>query len=106
MKLNRLGRKSGVGFYQYETPESEAVVDADVEQIVSTYRSGDQDTAFDLQDVRQVIRAMAVEGEAVLKSGIVNDSRQVDLATIHGFGFPSHLGGAMFWARRQVVNQS
>jgi 3-hydroxyacyl-CoA dehydrogenase len=41
---------------------------------------------------------MANEGKRVLEEGMALRAVDIDIAAIHGYGFPPWRGGPMFWA--------
>ena len=45
---------------------------------------------------RSVIAAIAAEGEAILREGVVTRREDIDLVMVHGYGYPAHKGGPMF----------
>ena len=101
MKTNRLGRKTLAGFYRYEGSDGPPQPDPELHAILADYQQP-KSRAFDSSDVTRILLAMADEGRRMLDSGVVEDSRDLDLATIFGFGFPAHLGGVMFFGEREV----
>ena len=44
---------------------------------------------------------MINEAALLLKEGIAARPSDVDLVMVNGYGFPSHEGGPLFWAKRQ-----
>ena len=44
--------------------------------------------------------AIVLEASYLLDDEMVNDPRDIDLCIIHGFSFPQHHGGILFWADR------
>ncbi len=111
VKLGRTGRKSGAGFYKYETPGSLPTLDPDVLPILEPYVSGSLSPNSELQSgepeartrwiIESVLAATALEASRILDDEIVADHRDIDLAIINGFSFPKHEGGILFWADRQ-----
>ncbi|HMB75339.1 MAG TPA: 3-hydroxyacyl-CoA dehydrogenase family protein, partial [Kiloniellaceae bacterium] len=49
----------------------------------------------------RVLAALANEGARVLEDGIAARAVDIDMVWIHGYGFPAHVGGPMFWADAQ-----
>jgi len=41
------------------------------------------------------------EGAKLLEEGIALRAGDIDVVYCHGYGFPKHLGGPMYWAERQ-----
>jgi 3-hydroxyacyl-CoA dehydrogenase len=44
---------------------------------------------------------MVVEGCHALADGVAHRPGDIDVAMVHGFGFPRHEGGPMWWATGQ-----
>ncbi|KAB0602265.1 3-hydroxyacyl-CoA dehydrogenase, partial [Castellaniella defragrans] len=95
------GRKTGRGWYRYapggragtEDPEVLAIVEAE------RARAGVVPRAFGAQEiVRRILAAMANEGARIVDEGIALRPLDVDVALLHGYGFPRHLGGPMHHA--------
>ena len=47
---------------------------------------------------KQILSAMVLEANNIIEEEIVADHRDIDLCVIHGFSFPQHQGGVLFWA--------
>ncbi|MEO0422010.1 MAG: 3-hydroxyacyl-CoA dehydrogenase NAD-binding domain-containing protein [Pseudomonadota bacterium] len=96
----RLGQKSGAGFYRYE-PDApyKAVPDPQVDALI-------EETAADLGIARRSIDAEEIiercmlalinEGARVLDDGIALRSVDIDIVYVNGYGFPAWRGGPMF----------
>lgn len=54
-----------------------------------------------LEIQRRVLLAMANEAALLLAEGVSSRVGDIDLALVHGFGFPAWQGGPVFWACRQ-----
>ncbi len=54
-----------------------------------------------LEIQRRVLVAMANEAVLLLAEGVSSRVGDIDLALVHGFGFPAWEGGPVFWACRQ-----
>jgi 3-hydroxyacyl-CoA dehydrogenase len=52
-----------------------------------------------------VLTAMANEGLKIVGEGIALRSSDVDVVYVHGYGFPRHRGGPMFWAAQRGWKQ-
>ena len=97
VKRGRLGRKSNVGFYRYETFDGVAEIDPELVSILDRY----QKEMWDLnqkQILDRLLEPMIVAGKAVLADGVVDDPRDVDLCSILGTTFPAVRGGLLHWA--------
>lgn len=95
--LDRLGRKSGLGFYTYDKPGGrEKDVD---EEIYSLLGLEDERRDLDEDLIRdRLLFVMVNEAARVLEGGIVRSAGDVDLGLITGTGFPPFRGGLLRWA--------
>jgi 3-hydroxyacyl-CoA dehydrogenase len=98
----RLGRKTGVGWYRYPG-EGGPVMDPLVEDLIreeSHFAKVERRDYAD-QEVRdRLLTAMINEATAILEEGIAGSAADIDLVTVHGYGFPRWRGGLMFHADR------
>ena len=97
VKKGWLGRKTGQGFYRYETSDGPRIWDARIDELLASY----VDPIDQQVDIAQSICAvMTLEAARLLDEKIVADPRDIDLCVINGFSFPDHVGGILFWADR------
>lgn len=103
MKENRLGQKTGAGYYKYadgkSLPDPEGIA-----KYVKKSRedAGNPDLLSDLtdQDIVDIILLPVVnECYRVIAEGHVASESDVDIISITGYGFPAFRGGILFWAR-------
>ena len=97
VKAERLGRKSGLGFYSYRNRKQRAQPDPDVDQLLEPYIKAPAQLDAD-QITRRLFLPMLLEATRTLEDGIVRDPRDIDLGLIFGIGFPPFKGGLMYWA--------
>jgi len=91
VKDGRLGlKKSGKGFFL-----KDGRVDPEVLPLIS-YQGKLKMTAEEMQ--MKVLEDMVTIGQNLLKKGIVEDPRMIDIGMIWGTGFPPDKGGPMKWA--------
>ena len=101
-ELGRFGRKTGSGWYNYET--GKAVPDPDVEEIIAKEREKKQiEKQFLSADdiMNRILNAMQLEAQKVLNEGIAYQASDIDVAIINGYGFPRYKGGPMFMLQGQ-----
>ncbi|MBA3042879.1 MAG: enoyl-CoA hydratase/isomerase family protein [Gammaproteobacteria bacterium] len=98
--LGRLGRKTGAGWYDYDTtgkPVESAQVAATIEQ--ASEKAGIRRGILGKAALAErAILAMIVEATAILDEGIAQRPQDIDLVLIHGYGFPRFTGGLMHLA--------
>jgi 3-hydroxyacyl-CoA dehydrogenase/enoyl-CoA hydratase/carnithine racemase len=102
VKAGQLGCKSGRGFYRYPgtgpSPHA-AGLDPAAAAIVSRYATAPaaaSPTEATITD--RLFLPMLLEALRAVDEEIVRDPRDVDLAVIHGLGFPAFRGGLFAWA--------
>jgi 3-hydroxyacyl-CoA dehydrogenase len=101
---NRLGRKTGQGFYRYDQDNnngSKPEVDPVAADLIRAKAAelGIKSTEFnDEIIVERALLALISEGLSLYKEGIVQRLSDIDVVWLHGYGFPRHKGGPMFQA--------
>ena len=99
VKVGRRGRKSLKGFYRYLEPRGERMHDPDIADLMEPYVQSDQFRTLSSEEtVSHILATMVLEAAQLVEDLVVADYRDVDIAVIHGFGFPAHQGGILFWA--------
>ena len=89
-RLGRPGRKAGKGFYDYPDVGGKRLWPG----LGGVYaRAADQP---DVETVRKrLLYAQGLEAARCLEEGVVSGPEDADVASILGWGFPSHLGGVL-----------
>ncbi|MFV2053175.1 3-hydroxyacyl-CoA dehydrogenase NAD-binding domain-containing protein [Aliiroseovarius sp. YM-037] len=100
-ELGRFGRKSGAGYYDYATQNSPGTENDEVMAVVALERQAKgivprEVSQAEIQD--RLLAAMANEGAGLLDRGIAHRPSDIDVAMIHGHGFPRARGGPMLSA--------
>ncbi len=96
----RLGQKTGAGWYRYDEnrksspdPETDALIAEHAQRLGLTLRPIGED------EIRErLLYAMVNGGAKILGEGVAARPHDIDVAMIHGLGFPAYTGGPMFWA--------
>ncbi|MCG5238156.1 FAD-dependent oxidoreductase, partial [Xanthobacter oligotrophicus] len=99
----RLGRKTGAGWYAYDAGGGKSA-DPVVEAVIAEARAEKAiaSRAFTPEQIqRRLLAVMANEGAKALAEGIALRASDIDLAFVHGYGFPRTRGGPM-WAADQL----
>eukprot|EP01117_Protostelium_nocturnum_P016072 TRINITY_DN629_c0_g1_i1.p1 TRINITY_DN629_c0_g1~~TRINITY_DN629_c0_g1_i1.p1 ORF type:complete len:733 (-),score=325.51 TRINITY_DN629_c0_g1_i1:217-2415(-) len=108
VKGGRLGQKTKAGFYKYEGRK--AVPDqAALDPILAESRkAAGNPPALDISDeeiVQMLMYPIANEGSRVLEEGHVNQSSDIDVCGVMGYGYPAYRGGPMKFAELEGYNK-
>ncbi len=96
-ETERLGKKGGLGFYQYESGKEKGV-DPDIYAVLAPSVPAERVT-METREIRsRLVLAMLNEAARALEAGIVSRAGDVDLAMIMGTGFPPFRGGLLRFA--------
>ncbi len=101
VEMGRKGQKTGAGWYRYEGGDRTPHVDPAVEDIIGTVARelGITQRSFTDEEILQrQLFASVNEACRILEEGKAYRGSDVDAMWLHGFGFPRHRGGLMFWA--------
>ena len=98
-QLGRYGQKTGAGWYRYEDGRT-ALPDPVVEEIIAA-RSREMDLnrrpVDDDEILQRCMYSMINEGAKILEEGLAIRASDIDVIWLHGYGFPRHRGGPMFY---------
>ncbi len=100
-----LGRKTGRGFYRYDPETGQASEDPEIIELIraEAIRLGvEQKTLSEKEIQDRMIRAIAMEGTAILKEGLATRSSDLDVIWVNGYGFPRWRGGPMHYAAERA----
>jgi 3-hydroxyacyl-CoA dehydrogenase len=102
VEAGRLGQKTGVGFYRYDSDARTPQVDervlaifASEAQLLGVVQRGD---ITDKEIQNRLVFALINEGARILAEGIATKASDIDAIWLNGYGFPRHLGGPMCYA--------
>ena len=104
----RFGQKSGAGWYRYNPGERKGEPDPYVHALIrdASAEKGIARRTLTADEIRSsALIAIINEAALLLDEGIAARPSDVDLVLVNGYGFPSHEGGPLFWARRQDRNR-
>jgi 3-hydroxyacyl-CoA dehydrogenase len=100
-EMGRYGQKTGAGWYRYEPGSRTRIPDPVVEEIAAdaaAKRGITRRAVTDEEIIARITTALANEGAQVLEEGYAIRASDIDVIYCHGFGFPRHRGGPMFYA--------
>ncbi|OKH86400.1 3-hydroxyacyl-CoA dehydrogenase NAD-binding domain-containing protein [Thalassospira sp. TSL5-1] len=103
----RFGRKTGLGWFRYDTAKSAPQPDPDVKRLIEqeSARKGIKRRDFSPSEIIQTILAtMQQEGDKILNEGVAHTADAIDVVMINGYGFPRWRGGPMFMKTKSPVS--
>jgi 3-hydroxyacyl-CoA dehydrogenase len=99
--MGRVGQKAGKGFYSYTADPRVGELDPEVAGIIERLAAerGIARRAFSADEIveRFVLQLINV-GADILDEGVAYRAADIDVVWVHGYGFPRHVGGPMFYA--------
>ncbi|WP_414472401.1 3-hydroxyacyl-CoA dehydrogenase NAD-binding domain-containing protein [Microvirga sp. M2] len=96
----RLGQKTGAGYYRYDENRRPSL-DPEADSIIAAHRQERGIAAREISDgeiLERCLYAMINEAAKILGEGAAARPGDIDVIWTSGFGFPSYLGGPMFYA--------
>jgi 3-hydroxyacyl-CoA dehydrogenase len=100
-EMGRYGQKTSAGWYRYEPGSRTRIPDPVVDDIAAEEakkRGVTRRSVSDDEILARITTALANEGARVLEDGFAIRASDIDVVYVHGFGFPRHRGGPMFYA--------
>jgi 3-hydroxyacyl-CoA dehydrogenase len=101
VEMERLGQKSGSGYYSYDPEtrqrQNDPAVESLINEVAATWNVERRDLSKD-EIVERLVLALINEGAAILQEGIAARPSDIDIVYLNGYGFPTWRGGPMFYA--------
>ena len=101
VEMDRLGRKTGAGFYRYDSETRQRSSDPEVQALIEREAAalGVEQREIDSREiVDRLVFALVNEGMNILDEGIARRPGDIDVVYVHGYGFPAWRGGPMHYA--------
>lgn len=98
---NRLGQKTGAGYYEYNSSTREKKASEEARKIIESQsrEHGINRIEFSEKDIRErLLFALINEAAQVLNDGIAQRASDIDVVYIYGYGFPKFRGGPLHYA--------
>jgi 3-hydroxyacyl-CoA dehydrogenase len=102
-EAGRFGQKTGAGYYRYEAGSRRSLPDPQAGEIAARIAAerGVAARAMSEAEIRdRLIYPLINEGAKILAEKIAARPGDIDIIWVHGYGFPAHKGGPMFFADR------
>jgi 3-hydroxyacyl-CoA dehydrogenase len=99
-ELQRFGRKAGAGFYRYDEAGRRSE-DPEVTRLATEHARAIGLIRADVSDeeiIERCVLALVNEAVRLLEEGIAERASDVDVVYRHGYGFPAHRGGPLYFA--------
>ena len=96
----RLGQKNGKGFFDYDESRTPSP-SAEVAEIIATVAANNGTSAAEVSEelaVQRLVLPMVNEAFNILEEGMAQRPDDIDVCYVHGYSFPRHRGGPMFYA--------
>jgi len=103
-ELGRFGQKAGAGWYRYPQGSRRGEPDPEVRTLIDAHSAarGIKRRRFSAEEIQwRALTAMVNEAALLLAENIAERPSDVDLVMVNGYGFPSQMGGPLFWASRR-----
>jgi 3-hydroxyacyl-CoA dehydrogenase len=100
VEMERLGQKSGAGYYRYDAETRKREPDAQVSTLIediAKQQGISRRSITDEEIVDRLVLALVNEGAAILEEGIAARPSDIDIVYLNGYGFPVWRGGPMFY---------
>jgi 3-hydroxyacyl-CoA dehydrogenase len=104
--MGRLGQKTGTGWHRYESGSRTPIPDPVIEQLIveHSHHAGIARRDISAQEILdRCLYAMSNEGAKILEEGMASPPVDIDMAWLHGDGFPAWRRGPMFYADQVVL---
>jgi 3-hydroxyacyl-CoA dehydrogenase len=104
--MGRCGQKVGAGFYKYDgrTALPDPEVTKLIEGVAVEFGVQRRKVADD-EIMPRMLAPLINEGAKILEEGIALRASDIDVVYCHGYGFPKHLGGPMYWAEKYGLDR-
>lgn len=94
IERGRLGRKNGMGFYDYPATGKKTLWKG-LADIVGPAKPAEAFSVAELKN--RLLAVQALEAARCVEEGVVTDVREADVGSILGFGFAPFTGGTLSW---------
>ena len=100
VERGRLGKKFSVGWYRYPDGQGKVEDPVVIDLVVEESRFAKvKRRLFSQNEIRErLVTAMIDEASDILEEGSAQSPKDIDLVTVHGYGFPKWRGGLMYHA--------
>jgi 3-hydroxyacyl-CoA dehydrogenase len=108
VEMDRLGQKSGAGYYKYDAATRARQADPEVEALIKEKAKElgiEQREISEEEIVDRLFFPLINEGALILEEGIAQRPGDIDVVYLYGYGFPVAKGGPMFYGDQVGLKQ-
>ncbi|WP_237133265.1 3-hydroxyacyl-CoA dehydrogenase NAD-binding domain-containing protein [Pseudohongiella sp. O18] len=108
VEMDRLGQKSGAGYYKYDAATRARQADPEVEALIKEKAKElgiEQRDISEEEIVDRLFFPLINEGALILEEGIAQRPGDIDVVYLYGYGFPVAKGGPMFYGDQVGLKQ-
>ena len=101
VEMERLGQKSGAGYYSYDPDTRKRENDHTVQQLIESVAEQFGVTRREIGEqeiLDRLLLALVNEGANILEEGIAARPSDIDIVYLNGYGFPAWRGGPIYYA--------
>lgn len=101
VEMERLGQKSGAGYYRYDPETRKREADPEVQNLIEEIAAQQGVTRREISDeeiIDRLVLALVNEGVAIVQEGMAARPSDIDIVYLNGYGFPVWRGGPMYYA--------
>lgn len=106
-ELGRYGQKNGKGYYQYAEGDRTPQPDAEADEVIVRVREELGYTSKEFTDeevLKRCIYPLVNIGARLLEEGHALRAGDIDTVYVNGYGFPTYVGGPMWYADVQGLD--
>lgn len=103
-ELGRFGQKNGKGYYRYEEGDRTPLPDLEADEVIQRVAADlgrPQKIFSDEEILKRCIYPLVNIGAKILEEGHALRAGDIDTVYCNGYGFPTHVGGPMWYADTQ-----
>ncbi len=101
VEMDRMGQKSGAGYYRYDSETRARQRDPEVEKLIrdKAHELGIEQREISKEEILdRLFFSLTNEGARILEEGVAQRPGDIDVVYVYGYGFPAARGGPMFHA--------
>lgn len=106
-ELGRFGQKNGKGFYRYEEGDRTPLPDPEAEEVIAKVS---EELGYERRDfsddeiLKRCLYPLVNIGAKLLEEGHALRAGDIDTVYVNGYGFPTYVGGPMWYADTQGLD--